>query len=86
MQPETVNTTGPRVCVIASTAAVGNAVRRNRAKRRLREIFRQHQTAVPRDCDLLLIARHAATEAPMPELVTRFTDACRRIESLRVRT
>ncbi|HEY1107432.1 MAG TPA: ribonuclease P protein component, partial [Opitutaceae bacterium] len=28
----------PRVCVIASTAAVGNAVCRNRAKRRLREV------------------------------------------------
>ena len=29
----------PRVCVIASTAAVGNAVRRNRAKRRMRAAF-----------------------------------------------
>src|SRR5438045_275922 len=29
---------GARVCVIASTAAVGAATRRNRAKRRLREV------------------------------------------------
>src|SRR5471032_613383 len=42
----------PRVCVIASTAAVGHAVRRNRAKRRLREIFRAQQNLVPPGCDL----------------------------------
>jgi ribonuclease P protein component len=66
--------------VIASTAAVGVAVRRNRAKRRLREVFRQHQAAVPRDCDLLLIARAAVVDCPMPELEKRFTDACRKIE------
>ena len=47
---------GPRVCVIASTAAVGAAVQRNRAKRRLREIFRAQQQLVPAGCDLLLIA------------------------------
>src|SRR6187549_200338 len=51
----------PRVCVIASTKAVGHAVMRNRAKRRLREVFRHHQSHVPASCDLLLIARAAAT-------------------------
>lgn len=66
----------PRVCVIASTAAVGAAVQRNRAKRRLREVFRQQQHRVPVDCDLLLIARAAATTWPMPELEAKFADAC----------
>ena len=66
----------PRVCVVASTAAVGNAVRRNRAKRRLREVFRQHQQSVPAGCDLMLIARAAAQHAPLPDLGRRFTDAC----------
>ncbi len=70
---------GPRACVIASTAAVGVSVRRNRAKRRLREVFRQHQDAVPRDCDLLLIARGAAVECSLPEMAKRFTEACRKI-------
>ena len=69
----------PRVCVVASTAAVGNAVRRNRAKRRLREIFRQHQLRVPAGCDLMLIARAAAQHAPLPDLARRFTDACAQI-------
>lgn len=81
----TANAGGPagdsaaRVCVIASTSAVGNAVRRNRAKRRLREVFRHRQTAVPSDCDLLLIARRAVNEWRMTELETAFTDACRRM-------
>jgi ribonuclease P protein component len=73
------NPKSARVCVIASTAAVGNAVRRNRAKRRLREIFRQQQDVVPSDCDLLLIARRAVIDCPMAELKTRFADACEQI-------
>ncbi len=69
----------PRVCVIASTAAVGHAVLRNRAKRRLREVFRHQQHLVPAGCDLLLIARAAATDRPIPELAQKFSDACRQI-------
>ncbi len=68
-----------RVCVIASKAAVGNAVRRNRAKRRLREVFRHRQTAVPAGCDLLLIARAAAADWPLPELEAKFAEACTRL-------
>lgn len=68
-----------RVCVIASTAAVGNAVQRNHAKRRLREIFREQQAAVPAGCDLLLIARKAVNEWPMAELGQKFGEACRAI-------
>ena len=56
---------GARICVIASTAAVGAATRRNRARRRLREVFRQHQDAVPAGCDLLLIARAATIDWPL---------------------
>jgi ribonuclease P protein component len=76
--PAAVNS-GPRVCVIASTKAVGNAVQRNRAKRRLREVFRLHQHHVPADCDLLLIARLAATTSPIGELEKKFAEACRQL-------
>ncbi|HUR59226.1 MAG TPA: ribonuclease P protein component [Opitutaceae bacterium] len=69
----------PRVCVVASGAAVGGAVLRNRAKRRLREIFRTHQAALPPRCDVLLVARVATTQWPMAELEKKFTDACRQI-------
>ena len=66
----------PRVCVIASTNAVGHAVLRNRAKRRLREVFRHQQQHVPAGCDLLLIARAASITWPMAELQKKFTEAC----------
>ena len=71
----------PRVCVIASTSAVGHAVLRNRAKRRLREVFRQQQASVPAGCDMLLIARPAAITWPLAELKAKFAEACGRIGS-----
>lgn len=71
----------PRACVIASTAAVGNAIHRNRAKRRLRELFRAHQNQLPRDCDLLLIARVAVFHRPYAELEKNFLQACGQISA-----
>jgi ribonuclease P protein component len=65
-----------RVCVVASTAAVGHAVLRNRAKRRLREVFRHQQQLVPPGCDLMLIARAASGQWPLPELEKKFAEAC----------
>jgi ribonuclease P protein component len=69
----------PRMCVIASTKAVGHAVLRNRAKRRLREVFRQQQNSVPPGCDLLLVARNTATTWPIAELEKKFVEACAQI-------
>ena len=81
-KPDAPNFDSPRVCVIASSKAVGPAVRRNRAKRRLREVFRHCQQEVPARCDLLLIARDATNTWPMPQLQQTFIEACRRIASL----
>lgn len=67
-----------RVGVVASTAAVGIAVQRARAKRRLREVFRQHQTLVPAGYDLMLVARRAVNELPWPQVEQKFVDACRK--------
>jgi ribonuclease P protein component len=69
----------PRVGVVASIAAVGPAVRRNRAKRRLREVFRHHQALVPADCDLLLVARAAVIRLDYAEVEQKFITACRKI-------
>jgi len=60
-----------RLGVIASRR-VGNAVRRNRAKRLLRELFRLHQEALPPSCDVLLIARSRLREASFRELEARY--------------
>jgi len=71
--------TGPRVGVIASTAAVGGAILRNRAKRRLREVFRAQQQRVPADYDLLLVARHSLNRLEYQAIEQKFIDACRRL-------
>ncbi len=71
----------PRACFVASTQAVGAAVQRNRAKRRLREIFRSHQKLLPRSCDLLLVARSSVIHWPYAQLERTFADACGRIAS-----
>jgi ribonuclease P protein component len=73
----------PRVGVVASTAAVGNAVCRNRAKRRLRAIFRNHQDLVPNNVDLLLVARNSLNRLEYAELERRFVDTCRRLFALK---
>jgi ribonuclease P protein component len=70
-----------RLCVAASTAAVGPAVQRNRAKRRLREIFRRHQERLPAACDLLVVARAAVNRRPFAELERTFVEACARISA-----
>ncbi len=74
-------TTVRRVGVVASTAAVGPAVQRNRAKRRLREVFRHHQGAVPPGFDLLLVARNTLNRLAYAEIEQKFTDACRLLAS-----
>jgi ribonuclease P protein component len=77
--PESRPVVGPRVGVIASTAAVGCAVERNRAKRRLREVFRHQQQLVPADYDLLMVARHSLNRLEYTAIEQRFIDACRRL-------
>ncbi|KAF0093147.1 MAG: ribonuclease P protein component [Puniceicoccaceae bacterium 5H] len=60
-----------RVGVIASKR-LGNAVQRNRAKRRLRELFRLYQQRLPANCDLVLVGRRRILEMDWPTCVQRF--------------
>ncbi len=65
-----------RVGVVASRAAVGNAVQRARAKRRLRELYRRHQHLVPPAVDLVLTARASLLRLDFAEAAQRFVHAC----------
>jgi ribonuclease P protein component len=60
-----------RLGVIASRR-VGNAVQRNRAKRLLREVFRNNQVLLPENCDLLLVARPSMSRATYQRLEQKF--------------
>ena len=68
-----------RIGFVASRAAVGGAVRRNRAKRRLREAFRRQQALIPPGHDLMLIARRSLNSLPLAEIEQRLADACRKL-------
>ena len=70
----------PRLGVVASRR-VGNAVVRNRVKRRLREVFRENQGALPRDCRILLIARRSCGTRAFDELERRFIKFCERVSA-----
>jgi ribonuclease P protein component len=70
-----------RACFVASTQAVGNAILRSRAKRRLREIFRRHQNLLPKSCDLLIVARAQVNLWDFIQLERVFADACARMSA-----
>lgn len=78
-RPGDAATSPARVGVVASRASVGNAVARNRAKRRLREIFRKHQALVPAGLDLILTARPALLRMELAEVEERFVQLCRKL-------
>jgi ribonuclease P protein component len=54
---------------ITAPARLGNAVVRNRAKRRLREVFRRHRAAIPAGWDIVLNPRQGVVSVRFPTLV-----------------
>jgi ribonuclease P protein component len=51
---------------------VGNAVVRNRIRRRLRELFRKRRQDFPKGLDMVLVARQSAAEADLARLTSSF--------------
>jgi ribonuclease P protein component len=71
----------PRACFVASAQAVGAAVLRNRARRRMRETFRRHQDLLPPSCDLLFVARSSVNQWAFAKLERTFAEASARIRA-----
>ena len=64
----------PRVGISVSKR-VGNAVCRNKLKRRFRELFRLRQHSLKRACDVVISLRKPAANASFAELEQRFDHA-----------
>ena len=80
LPPEVPVAPGPaRAGFVASRSAVGNAVARARAKRRLREAFRAHQAHFPPGLDLVFVARRALNGLEPAALQERFSTLCRKL-------
>ena len=69
-------------CVTVSTK-LGGAVVRNRARRRLREVFRLAQPDLKRGYDVILVARGRSVNGPYQKLTAAFYKACGQVGLLR---
>jgi ribonuclease P protein component len=66
---------------IVASKKLGAAVARNRAKRLIREVFRQHPPQAGRAVDVLVIPRRELFAARFSNLRDDFQSACRRAAS-----
>ena len=69
---------GPRLGLSVSKK-VGTAVKRNKVRRRLNEIFRSSVETLPADLDFVISARPASAEATFEELSEEFLRSLRRL-------
>jgi ribonuclease P protein component len=74
--------TTARLGLAIAAKTVGNAVRRNRVKRLIRESFRVHQHELPA-VDIVVNARSAARDAPNDRISASLEQHWRRIASVR---
>ena len=74
-----------RLGLTASTK-LGHAVVRNRARRRLREVYRLHNPELKQGYDIILVARSRTISAGWKELNDTFLRLCRKLDLLGERT
>jgi ribonuclease P protein component len=75
------DSTEPRVGFVVSRS-VGNAVTRNRVKRRLRALARERLTSLPGSAVLVVRALPAAADSTYDGLATDFDTALRRVHAV----
>ena len=72
------NTIGEPRLGLSVSKKVGTAVKRNKVRRRLKEVFRTSAKRLPDDLDFVISARPAAAEASFEELNEEFSRSVRR--------
>lgn len=60
---------------------IGNAVTRNRVKRRIRELFRHHQNNFPLGCDLIVVPYPSFLSVGSDSLKKSFQTLCDQLQS-----
>ena len=68
---------------ITVSTKLGGAVVRNRARRRLREVYRLAQPKMRQGYDVVLVARSRAVNGPYDRLTAAFEKACRQLGLLK---
>ena len=67
---------------LTASVKLGGAVQRNRARRRLREVYRLNSPRLRQGWDIILVARGRTLTAPWRELNDTFLRLCRKLDLL----
>ena len=67
---------------LTASVKLGHAVVRNRARRRLREVYRLNSPKLRKGYDLILVARSRTTTVSWKELNDTFMKLCRKLDLL----
>ena len=73
------NRSGVNRLGITVSTKVGNAVTRNRARRRLKECYRLHETAFRPGYDIVFVARTRAVHIPFDKMKIEMLALCRKL-------
>ena len=68
---------------LTASVKLGHAVVRNRARRRLREVYRLNSPQLRKGWDIILVARSRTVTASWKELNDTFLRLCRKLDLLR---
>ena len=71
---------------VVSSVKIGNAVVRNRSRRRLREVYRLNSGALKQGYDIVMVSRAKTATAPWNDLNESFLRLCKKLNLLEEQT